>query len=221
MVTLTGGYARPFVIDWDGDRKKDIVTGDGNGKINVFLNTGSDGAPLFDTTPSTVVSMEAGRVSPFVVTDWDGDARMDIIAGTSDGLIKLYLNQEEIQGGGNVFASPVPLKAGTDFAKQDIDTGSYASPFVVDWNGDGIKDILTGNGDGEILYYGNHTPVASFTAPDVINEGEQVLFDGGAAFDPDRDTLSYYWDFGDGAVAADEGWSTHHTFPDDGVYPVT
>ena len=97
VVTLTGGYARPFVIDWDGDRKKDIVTGDGNGKINVFLNTGSDGAPLFDTTPSTVVSMEAGRVSPFVVTDWDGDARMDIIAGTSDGLIKLYLNQEEIQ----------------------------------------------------------------------------------------------------------------------------
>lgn len=93
---------RLFVIDWDGDRKKDIVTGDGSGKINVFLNTGSDGAPLFDTTPSTVVSLEAGRVSPFVVTDWDGDARMDIIAGTSDGFLKLYLKDDS----GNIAENP-------------------------------------------------------------------------------------------------------------------
>lgn len=206
VVTLTGGYARPFVVDWDGDRKKDLVTGDGSGKINVFLNTGTDDKPLFDATPFTVLSLGTGSVSPFVVTDWDGDAGMDIIAGTSDGLVML---------------GPVPLKAANNNVQRDIDAGYNASPFVVDWNGDGIKDLLIGNGDGEILYYGNHTPVASFAVPDMIKEGGDVLMDGGASFDPDMDLLSYYWDFGDGVVVADKGLSAHYTFPDDGVYPVT
>ena len=217
LLTLAGGYARPFAADWNGDRKKDIVTGDGSGAINVFLNTGTDGSPLFDSPPLSLLSQEGGRISSFVITDWDGDARMDVIAGTSDGLILLYLNQ----GGGTLFGSPSPLKAGTGDAEHDIEAGPYASPFVVDWNGDGVKDLLIGNGNGEVLYYGNHAPEASFITPQIIKEGEQALFDGGSSSDPDGDPLSCYWDFGDGSSAHDEEWVIHHSFPDDGVYTIT
>ncbi|MBI5197375.1 MAG: VCBS repeat-containing protein [Nitrospirae bacterium] len=211
-----GGYARPLVIDWDEDRKKDLVVGDGSGKINVFLNTGSDDHPTFDDPPFPVLSFGSGRTSPFVVGDWDGDGMKDILSGTSDGRILLYLNQ-----GNDTFSGPTPVQSGPEGAKQDIAVGAYASPFVADWNQDGMKDLIIGNGNGEILYYGNHPPVATFIAADTANEGEQVLFDGSASFDPDGDPLKYRWSFGDGTPDVEEGSNTQHTFGDEGTYRVT
>ncbi len=50
------------------------------------------------------------------------------------------------------FASPYYLKcAGTT-----IDVGYYASPCVVDWDGDGLKDLITGQFSyGRIRFYKN------------------------------------------------------------------
>jgi hypothetical protein len=44
----TGGNASPFVVDWNGDGKQDLLLGqyDG-GKVRFYENIGEDSAPLF------------------------------------------------------------------------------------------------------------------------------------------------------------------------------
>lgn len=34
-----------------------------------------------------------------------------------------------------------------------IDVGSYAAPLAVDWNSDGLKDLITGQFDGGMIRY--------------------------------------------------------------------
>jgi len=42
------GHLVPTVIDWNGDGKKDLIVGQfSGGKISVYLNKGTDNAPVF------------------------------------------------------------------------------------------------------------------------------------------------------------------------------
>ena len=45
-----GGNASPFVVDWNGDGKQDLLLGqyDG-GKVRLYENVGSNYDPVFDT----------------------------------------------------------------------------------------------------------------------------------------------------------------------------
>lgn len=43
-----GGNASPFVVDWDGDGKQDLLLGQFNqGKIRFYRNIGENHAPVF------------------------------------------------------------------------------------------------------------------------------------------------------------------------------
>ena len=44
-----GGNASPFVVDWDGDGRQDLLLGQYNlGKVRFYRNVGADTAPRFD-----------------------------------------------------------------------------------------------------------------------------------------------------------------------------
>lgn len=42
-----GGHASPWLVDVDGDGKRDMVVGDFSGKFRLFLNTGTNGKPVY------------------------------------------------------------------------------------------------------------------------------------------------------------------------------
>jgi hypothetical protein len=47
-INVDVGHAAPFVIDWNGDGKKDLLVGQfGGGKLRIYLNRGTDAAPQF------------------------------------------------------------------------------------------------------------------------------------------------------------------------------
>jgi len=49
-IRLTVGHANPLVTDWDGDGLKDLIIGQySGGKMRLYINEGSNPAPVFGT----------------------------------------------------------------------------------------------------------------------------------------------------------------------------
>ncbi|MDH4099641.1 MAG: FG-GAP-like repeat-containing protein [Nitrospirota bacterium] len=139
-------YSSPFAVDWDNDGNKDLLVGANDGRVYYYNNTGGDGSPNLQYQ-GYVVSTGDGAY-PFVV-DWDNDGRKDLLVGTRSGNILLYLNIGTDSAPS--FGGGVPLQAGGSV----IDVGNYASPWVVDWDNDGKKDMLVGNSSGYVRLYLN------------------------------------------------------------------
>ena len=65
----------------------------------------------------------------------------------------------------------------------------------------------------------NRAPVADPGGPYSGETGVEIRFDGSASSDPDGDSLTYAWDFGDGSTGA--GASLTHTYAAAGAYEVS
>jgi hypothetical protein len=150
---MLGGRATPSCPDWNSDGRKDLVVGALDGKVHVFLNEGTDADPDFRIdTPAqagaSALRVPSERSSPHVF-DADGDGRKDLLLGNTNGQLLLYLNVGTDQapsfaGYTEVQAAGVPI---------DLPGTPRSRPFVCDWTGDGLPDVLVGSGDGKVRLY--------------------------------------------------------------------
>jgi hypothetical protein len=147
----------PRVVQWDGDAKKDLLVGHSDGTIRLYLNTGADASPVFDGgrflqvgPPGVKVNIHlGGRPTPSVV-DWNNDGRKDLIAGAKDGMIRLFLNA------GTDTAPDFHTESRLQAGGVDLIVPTVRASVVVDeLTGDGRKDLLVGNTEGQILLYAN------------------------------------------------------------------
>ena len=91
-----GSFAAPVSIDWNEDRKKDLILGEGTygaNSVYIFLNQGRDSSPSFKMDGRNYLAYGEGRehLTPAVI-DWDNDGDYDLIVGDSGGSFNLYLN---------------------------------------------------------------------------------------------------------------------------------
>ena len=103
---------------------------------------------------------------------WDADGRKDLLAGLTDGRVKLFLNVAT--DADPQFDAGTFLQVGAPGAKSDITVGARATPIAVDWNADGRKDLLVGGLDGKLRLFLNEGTDA---APDFRTQ--QIVRDGG------------------------------------------
>jgi RHS repeat-associated protein len=169
-----GARATPDIVDWNDDGRPDLVVGGLDGRIHVFVNQATSGAPDFQT--DSIVQAGSGDLvvpsgrSSAAVYDLDGDGRKDLVTGNTDGQLLFYPNI-----GSDLtpaFSTSQPLQAGGTAI--DLPGTPRSRPFVGDFNGDGMPDILLGAQDGLVRLYVGHpgTP----TGPTVGDPGEVYAY---------------------------------------------
>ncbi|MGQ8337471.1 FG-GAP repeat domain-containing protein [Sunxiuqinia sp. A32] len=169
LVTMDLEMMRPTAIDWNQDGNMDLLVGDEDGRIAFIENTGevNNNMPVFKSV--VYLKQEAdfvkfgALVTPYSV-DWDEDGDEDLICGNSAGYICFFenLDGKEIP----TWSKPQFLEADGEIIRQLAGyNGSIQGPAerkwgytvltVADWDGDGLKDIITNGIWGKIQWYKN------------------------------------------------------------------
>jgi hypothetical protein len=147
----------PRVVYWDGDARKDLLIGQADGKVKVFLNIGTDENPTFDAgtflqvgPPGSKANIAVGaRATPSAV-DWNSDGKKDLVVGALDAKVHLFIN-EGTDAAPDFRVQTFAQANGSDL----LVSAGRSSPDVLDLDGDGKKDILTGNTNGQLFFYSN------------------------------------------------------------------
>ncbi len=91
-----GGYAIPFVVDYNGDHNKDLVVGDADGYITLFLNIGTDKTPIWDKGKRLRIEgsgdIDAGENAAPWVVDYDNSNSLVLVVGNKAGFVNLYFS---------------------------------------------------------------------------------------------------------------------------------
>jgi hypothetical protein len=153
-------------VDIDGDGHRDILSGsysrmqqDMAGLFQVLYGKsdgkfrraqvlkGTDGKPLIIPIKGQDEMTENICTRPFAV-DWDGDGHLDLVVGNFAGTFYCFKGQ----GKGKFPPKPEILKVGGSPLRI---SGAHSDPFVIDWDGDGDLDLLSGSSNGGIQWAEN------------------------------------------------------------------
>ncbi len=133
-------------MDLDGDGIKDIISGSWPGEIYFFKGIRGGAFAKAETLKhEDGKNINVGNASAVAITDWNGNGKLDLVIGTIDGDVYFlpqsgaprltFGKQEQIRAGGK----PINIHDG--------------GPFIFDWDGDGIDDLIIGSDDGSVTFF--------------------------------------------------------------------
>ena len=151
MVSLR---ATPYLYDWDGDGLNDLLCGNGYGNVYFFKNIGAAQSPAYVT--GTLIKaggadLNLGIRSVVRIFDLDGDGAADLLGSSDTGV---YWCKNTGSRSAPALSLPVALRAPVSGSGlQPIYTGPRMRLDWVDWNNEGVMDLMVGNLDGTISYF--------------------------------------------------------------------
>lgn len=202
----------PRLVQWNSevDNRKDLLVGRADGTITIFTNIATDSNAVFDEgklvwAGTDQVTIDVGaRATPSLV-DWDNDGKQDLVVGSIDGSIRVFINCSCSAQGIPTFnySEPTGLFVQEDGANLVV-PGGRSSPVILDLDHDGKKDLLTGNTEGQLLFYKNVGTDANPTF-----SGYSLIESAGTAIDlpdaPRSRPFVGYWT-GDGHFGPIDGY---------------
>lgn len=152
-----GFQSQPIIIDVDADGLKDILVFNDSeffndqmfSNITYLKNVGTTNEPSFDIVDTNYLDLRSLELTSCHGTfaDMDNDGDVDMIMSDQPGKVYYFQNQ----AGPNSSLDLVLINA--DY--YDLDFQGFGTPFLYDFNGDSIIDIVTGDKRGELSYYEN------------------------------------------------------------------
>ncbi|MCX6622814.1 MAG: VCBS repeat-containing protein [Acidobacteria bacterium] len=151
----SGGYSSVEVADWEGDGDLDFIVGNEVGFVQLIENVSRNGKTQFAAARGIPLTngreMYAARwqfirdadperplgQSKPTYADWDGDGDLDMLVGNNSNRIAYFENV-----GTRKAPRFAPHRALTHDGGEHF--SFRARPAVVDWNGDGLADVVTG-----------------------------------------------------------------------------
>ena len=172
----------PQLVDWNLDGKLDLLAGLGDGTVMIFLNIGTTTNPVFDNGTNLTsgpagskLNIDIGSRATPVLADWNNDGKRDLIVGAVDGKVHLYINE-----GTDVSPDYLTMQFIQSGAADLLVTAGRSSPVVVDIDGDGLKDLVSGETDGKLHCFLNVGTDAApvFSGSITLTAGGQVINTG-------------------------------------------
>ncbi|MRI01217.1 VCBS repeat-containing protein [Kriegella sp. EG-1] len=176
-----GALATPYSTDWDDDGDEDLISGNSAGYISFIENLdGSDtpkwDAPKYLESDGKIIRIQAGEngsiqgpceakwgYTTLSVEDWNNDGLKDILVNSVWGKVIWY---ENIGSKGNpklAKEQPIKVKWDKDTPKPEwnwwnpepntLVTQWRTTPNAVDWNKDGLMDLIMLDQEGYLSYY--------------------------------------------------------------------
>lgn len=134
------GYSAPQLFDLNGDGNMDLISGSSDGGLYWFA-----GDPKGHFTPQgLLLSTDLPGQSLPCLGDVNGDGIVDLAVGSDSGVLLLYYGTNlngTVSFDHSRMASLSRLCA-------DEDLGQWLAPGLVDWNGDGVQDLVVGLFEG-------------------------------------------------------------------------
>lgn len=149
------GMPSPMWGDFRGTGKLDLICGEFRDGFTFYENTGTRTKPVYAagrtlTLGGQRLHMDLCMITPTAV-DFNGDGHLDIVCGDEDGRVAFLENTGKTVDGMPQFLPPRYFR---QFA-EDVKFGALATPYAVDWDGDGDDDIIAGNSAGYIAFIEN------------------------------------------------------------------
>lgn len=177
-----GALITPVSVDWDNDGDEDIICGNSAGYIAFIEHLGLyNGMPrwakpvLLESNGKTI-RIQAGKngsiqgpaeakwgYTTLSVADWDGDGLKDIIINSIWGKVEWYKNigtpthprldkpqPVKVKWEGK---TPKPDWVWWRPAKNTLVTQWRTTPFAIDWNKDGLMDLIMLDPSGYLSYF--------------------------------------------------------------------
>lgn len=136
-------------------------------KVGLYQNVGTTTAPSFKLITDDFAGLSAyyNGASTLAVTpafgDLDGDGNADMLTGNANGDLNFFKGT-----GLGLNAFPAMTQPLFD----SLHVNGYSSPFIYDFNGDSLNDIVVGRKDGRLSYYWNYgTPTSPLFYRDSVN----------------------------------------------------
>lgn len=185
-----GSGAYPVVYDYNSDGLQDIIIGNYgyfdssyyditygrksyfHSSLALLINTGDVQLPefkLIDVNIANLDTLSMLALTP-ALADMDNDGDLDLVCGNSNGQF-VYCENVASRGESAHFV----LRDKEWFG---LDIGEYSAPAFIDFNNDGLIDLISGNKNGTLTYYQNQgskqnpdflTPFSEFGNVDVTD----------------------------------------------------
>ncbi|WP_339742858.1 VCBS repeat-containing protein [uncultured Rubinisphaera sp.] len=176
-----GALVTPVGFDWDNDGDEDLVCGNTAGEIGWFENLDGSAQPKWnppklleaDGEPIVIQAGLNGSIqgpaeqkwgyTTIDVADWDNDGLPDILANSIWGKVVWYRNVGTREKPQLSTAQPVtvnwtsePPKPAWNWwspADNELATQWRTTPVVIDWNEDGLNDLVMLDHEGYLAFF--------------------------------------------------------------------
>jgi len=145
-------YLCPRLQDVNGDGRLELLLGCRAGFVAIFAREPT--GPVFQGyLQARQAPLDVGRCAAPTTCDWNADGRTDIVSGSEDGLVRLFLGRADgcFEAAQTVVGAdgPIVARAGATMP------AGYSWPRLTDLSGDGVSDLALGGASGHVEMYLN------------------------------------------------------------------
>ncbi len=149
-ITTLDARVSPRLADIDGDGDLDLIVGTSSGELDYFLNDGSPAGFNFQQQfngDNPFDGIDVGGAAAPAFRDFDQDGDLDLVVGTSDGVLNYFENT------GSATVPAFVERGGADNPFDGIDVGYQSKPAFADLDGDGVAELTVADKAGSFPYF--------------------------------------------------------------------